>query len=194
MSKTLQEADFARAAAALNCPIAAVKAVCQVEAPGGGFDAAGLPRILFEGHKFSSFTDRRFDEKYPTISYPQWTRKFYAKDNAGEHLRLALAAGLDREAALKSASWGKFQIMGFNFAAAGFTTLQAFINAMYASEGAQLDAFIAFIKHEGLADELREQRWADFARRYNGPAYAANQYDTKLAKAFATFSASNKVA
>jgi hypothetical protein len=91
-------------------------------------------------------------------------------------------------AALKSASWGKFQIIGFNHAAAGFKELQAFVNAMYRSEGAQLDAFVAFVLHEKLDDELRERRWADFARRYNGPGFKANAYDTKLAKAFAHFS------
>lgn len=190
----LQESDFARASAALNCQIAAIKAVCTVEAPGGGFDENGLPRILFEGHKFSKFTGGRFDSSHPTISYPEWTRKFYCATNAGEHDRLALAASLDREAALKSASWGKFQIMGFNFSAAGFTTLQAFINAMYASEGAHLDAFVAFIKSQGLAAPLRERRWADFALRYNGPAYAENNYHTKLAKAFAAAGVSNRVA
>ena len=35
-----------------------------------------------------------------------------------------------------------------------------------------------------LADELREKRWADFARKYNGVNYAINKYDTKLAAEF----------
>ncbi|SEA50729.1 N-acetylmuramidase family protein [Variovorax sp. YR216] len=187
---TLAEADFARAAEALRCPVAAVKAVCEVEAPEGGFDAAGRPRILFEGHKFSAATGGRYDKAYPTLSYPVWTRQFYARGadanarNAGEHQRLQQAARLDRNAALASASWGKFQILGENFRACGFTTLQAFINAMYSSEGRQLEAFVAFVKHEGLADEMRDLRWADFARRYNGPRYAENSYDVKLAAAY----------
>ena len=27
-------------------------------------------------------------------------------------------------------------------------------------------------------------KWGDFARRYNGPAYAENFYDVKLARAY----------
>lgn len=75
--------------------------------------------------------------------------------------------------------------MGFNYAACGFPTLQAFINAMYAGEPEQLDAFVNFILHEGMAGMLREKRWADFAKRYNGVNYAINRYDTKLAAAYA---------
>lgn len=182
----LTEADYQGAAAALRCSAAAVKAVCEVEAPDGGFDSNGLPRILFEGHKFSAATGGRFDTAYPTISYPKWTRQFYARGqtpdvrNAGEHLRLQQAAALDRDAALASASWGKFQILGANYRACGFPTLQAFINAVHAGEAEQLDAFVRFILHERLDDEMREGRWEDFARRYNGPAYAQNAYHTKL--------------
>lgn len=187
----LTEADYQDAAGALRCSVAAVKAVCAIEAPDGGFDSNGLPRILFEGHKFSAATGGRFDTSYPTISYPQWTRQFYSRGqtpdvrNAGEHLRLQQAAALDRDAALASASWGKFQILGANYRACGFPTLQAFINAMHAGEAEQLGAFVRFILHERLDDEMREGRWEDFARRYNGPAYAQNRYHTKLAAAAA---------
>jgi hypothetical protein len=42
----------------------------------------------------------------------------------------------------------------------------------------------------GLEDELREHKWAEIARRYNGPEYNKNGYDTKLAKAQARYSSS----
>ncbi len=189
MTKRLVELDFQTAARELRCAVAAVKAVCEVEAPEGGFDAEGRPRILFEGHKFSAATGGRFDRSHPTLSYPVWTRQHYARGatadarNAGEHQRLQAACALDRQAALASASWGKFQILGANFKACGFATLQTFINAMYASESTQLGAFIRFVRHEQLDDEMRELRWADFARRYNGPRYAENNYHGKLAAA-----------
>lgn len=184
MSAVLTYPDFFQAAHVLQCDVAAIQAVCEVEAPKGGFFPDGTPATLFEGHKFCAFTDARFSAVYPTISYPKWTREFYGKTWQQEKKRLEEAIALDRNAALKSASWGKFQIMGFNFAAAGFGTLQEFVNAMYKSEGSQLLAFVAFVVHEKLDDELREHRWADFARRYNGPSYADNQYDTKLAAAY----------
>lgn len=177
----LTEQDFANAAAQLGCSVAVIKAVCVVEAPRGGFLPSGEPTILFERHQFSKRTGRKFDMGHPHISNP---KPGGYKGGLAEHDRLAEAAALDREAALESASWGKFQIMGFNYAPAGFGNLQSFINAMYTSEGRQLDAFVSFIQHEGLAVFLRDQRWADFARRYNGANYAINSYDTKLAAAY----------
>jgi hypothetical protein len=186
MNTGLVHMDYLRAAKTLRCDVAAVRAVCEVEAPMGGFLPNGQVTILFERHKFSQFTDGRFDDEYPDISNP--TAGGYGPAGQHQHDRLARAVALDREAALKSASWGKFQIMGFNHAAAGFPVLQDFINAMHDSESAHLEAFVNFILSQKLDDEMRERRWADFARKYNGPAYRANHYDTKLATAFKKFS------
>ena len=190
--KTLNESDFQRAATKLGCHVAAVKAVCEVEAPNGGFDASGEPRILFEGHKFSALTKGRYDKTHPTISYPKWVRTFYAKGptsdarNAGEHQRLAEASALDRPAALMSASWGKFQIMGANYGSCGYPTLQGFINAMYAGVDGHFAAMVGFIRSDAdMVRALRRHDWASFARLYNGPAFRQNKYDSKLADAYA---------
>ncbi len=182
MKPVLTLADFERAASRLRCTVADVRAVCEVEAPKGGFLPDGQVTILFERHQFSKRTGGKFDTIAPGIS--NRVAGGY-RGGADEHARLAQAVGLDRTAALESTSWGKFQIMGFNHLAAGYLTLQAFINAMHESEGKQLDAFVHFILAERLDDELREHRWADFARRYNGPGYAANKYDLKLGMAHA---------
>src|ERR1700757_2030713 len=102
MKPTLTETDFISAAFALEMPVAPVKAVCEIEAPNGGFAAAGQPWILFEGHVFHRLTGGRYSAEHPTISYRSWTRDFYAKGkdadarNAGEHKRLAEAASLAR--------------------------------------------------------------------------------------------------
>ncbi len=64
---------------------------------------------------------------------------------------------LDRTTALSSASQGMCQIMGANHTTAGFTALEDFITAMFDSEGAPLDAFIAFIQHAKLDVALRAQ-------------------------------------
>lgn len=47
--------------------------------------------------------------------------------------------------------------MGANHTTAGFTALEDFITAMFDSEGAPLDAFIAFIQHAKLDVALRAQ-------------------------------------
>lgn len=181
MTQALIEADFARAAAALGCDVPSIKAVCQVEAPKGGFLPDGQVTILFERHIFHRLTNGRFG--ISDISNPQGGG--YGAAGQHQHDKLARAVKLDRDAALKSCSWGKFQIMGFNHAAAGHPTLQGFINAMHESEGAQLDAFVAFIRNDPrMHKALRERNWSEFARRYNGPAYAEHGYHTRLAAAY----------
>jgi hypothetical protein len=91
---------------------------------------------------------------------------------------------LDREAALKSASWGRFQIMGFNWNKCGYDSLQAFVNGMYESEEEHLRAFTEFLKHEDLVDPLRDGRWRDFAYGYNGEDFGENNYAERLRHAY----------
>lgn len=181
----LTPADFTRAAAALGCPTAAIRAVVEVESK-GGFIPDGRPRILFERHKFSALTARRFDATNPAVSAR--TPGGYI-GGAREYDRLGEALALDRAAALKSASRGAFQLMGFNHALAGHPDVESFVAAMDSGHPAQLDAFVAFIRHAGLAAALATQDWPAFARGYNGPAYARFAYDTKIAAAYARFAA-----
>lgn len=184
--KTLTEHDYKQAASILEVDVATIKAVAEVESAGGGFLTNGQPKILFEGHKFHEFTNGKYSTpENANISYPNWNRRYY---NENQHKRLAKAVRLNRTAALMSASWGKFQIMGFNFNLAGFGNLQSFINAMYHSEGKQLIAFVNFINNTGLKKYLQRKDWARFARGYNGVSYAKNKYDIKLANAYKKYS------
>ena len=121
----------------------------------------------------------------PDLSYPKWTRVFYGTTQVEEHKRFNAAVALDPVAALQSTSFGLFQIMGFNHERCGFADAADMLRAFAKGEPEQLDGFVEFVRFSGLADELQQKRWADFARLYNGPGYAANRYDTKLAAAFA---------
>jgi hypothetical protein len=177
----LTGADYQRAAKAIGCTVAAIQAVADIESC-GGFLADNRPKILFECHVFSRLTGHKFDAAHPGIS--SRTPGGYS-GGAAEYTRLAQALVLDRPAALQSASWGAFQLMGFNHAAAGFANVEAFVAAMVSGQPAQLDAFVAFIKTKGLADTLIHQNWPAFARSYNGPDYAKNSYDKRLASAYA---------
>ncbi len=190
----LTESDFKQAAEILSCDVAAIKAVAEVESSGNGFLSDGRVKILFEGHQFHKHTKGAYAKSHPTICYKTWTKQHYTKGpnadvrGVGELQRLEQAMSLDREAALKSASYGKFQIMGFNFGSCDFDDIEEFYGAMQASEGAQLKAFCCFIKANKLDSHLRKHQWAKFARGYNGPAYAENKYDKKLAAAYAKYS------
>ncbi|VWX51393.1 N-acetylmuramidase domain-containing protein [Novosphingobium sp. 9U] len=180
----LRDADYEKAARDLGCTVAAVRAVAQVESAGGGFLADGRPKILFERHIFHNRTGGRYSAAHSDVSWP--TRGGYL-GGAREYERLTAALKLDRKAALESASWGKFQVMGFNCSSAGHAKVESFVKAMVSGEPAQLAGFVAFIKTCKLDDELIRRDWAGFARGYNGASYAANAYDRKMADAYALF-------
>lgn len=183
---TITDLDYQLAAKELGCEVAAIRAVSSVEAAGSGFLPSGKCKILFEAHIFGRLTLHKYDASHPNISAPRWDKSLY-KGGEAEWPRLEQAMALDSSAALSSASWGRFQIMGFNFKIAGYKTVEEFVSAMKASEGAHLRAFVKTVQSMGLADELRRRDWAGFARIYNGAAYAANHYDTKMATAYAMF-------
>lgn len=181
----LDDGDVEAAATALGCQVAAVRAVIDVESR-GGFLPDTRPKILYERHFFHRLTNGKFDKGNEDISNA--TPGGYI-GGAKEYDRLAKAIALDEDAALRSASWGAFQIMGNNCAMVGFNKVTDFVDAMVKGEAEQLTAFVAFVKAAGLVDELQRQDWTGFARGYNGPAFAKNRYDAKLKAAFALHNA-----
>ena len=189
MGKKLTDEQLRAEAWAAGLEYAALRAVAEVESRGAGFLPDGRPVILFEGHIFRrelSAAGKNPDDYAAgreNIIHLRPDASQY-RGGAAEHARLGEAAEIDREAALKSASWGLFQIMGFNWGASGFSSLQSFINAMYRNEAAHLHAAVEFIKSRKLTEALQRRDWAAFARGYNGAGYAANQYDVKLARAY----------
>ena len=182
MSRSITQPALQRAADKLGASVAHVRAVIAVEAGGAGFLPDGRPKILFERHKFSQFTGGKFDATHGDLSSS--VAGGYRGGEA-EYLRLYKALQLDGEAAVRATSWGAFQIMGFNWQACGEKSLWGFLLAMHDNEDAQLALFVEFLLSQGLAPPLRARDWATFARGYNGPGYARNQYDTKLAAAYA---------
>lgn len=187
MSKSkLTRDDFCRAAKRLRCDVAAVKAVAEVESRGEPFYSDGFPVILFERHKFREFTKGAYNKSHPELSGPAGN---YGKAGQNQRNKFNKAFALNATAAMKSCSFGMFQIMGFNHAVCGFATVGEFVDAMKESAGRQLDAFVNFVINNGLADELRNLNWAAFARGYNGTAYKKNKYDTKMATAYRKYKA-----
>jgi hypothetical protein len=165
----LTRADFEGIAAELGCEVEAVQAVVQVESGAlGAFAANGKPVILYEPHIFSRRTNRQYDASHPTISYRSWDASKYPRTQDGRWAQLREAYALNPEAAVASASWGLFQIMGFNHEACGFPNAKAFVTDMCQSQAQQLKAFAKFVKFNSLDDELRAKNWEGFAAGYNG--------------------------
>jgi N-acetylmuramidase len=180
----LTPADYKRAATAIGCEIAAVMAVATQESSGHPFlgDGTGRPTILFESHTFSEQTngihDGSVDTQGVAISTKTWVRN-YGATGAHQYDRLACAIKLDREAALSSASWGGFQVMGFNHASCGFSDVESYVAAMCSGADAQLEAFISFCKKTHLDRFLIRKDWVGFALGYNGSGEKSQGYDTK---------------
>lgn len=197
-SKLLSEQDLIDFANYHNLELAIVKAVNEVESGGKGFLVDGRPKILFEGHVFWRELEKRnincsdyINNQTQNILYQNYTKKYYI-GGQGEYERLEKAINLNQDvrfsdAAYASASWGLYQIMGFNALALGYNNLSEFIEKMYRNEGEQLKAFGLFLDHNDLIKVLKNKNWAEFALRYNGKGYKTNRYDEKLMRAYTKY-------
>jgi hypothetical protein len=169
-----------------NVGLVELWALMSVETSGCGYLSDRRPKILYERHYFSRLTDRKYDAIAPAISAP--TAGGYGEAGAHQYERLQAAMQLDSSAALRSTSWGLGQIMGDNYEKAGFASVEDMVAAMVAREDNQMQALASFLHSTGVDESLRGHRWADFARQYNGPSYAANNYDSQLDHFFEIYS------
>lgn len=198
LTRLLGQSDIARAAKRLGVSEAAVMAVNEVESRGSGFLDDGQPVILFERHwmyrllKTAGTNPDPWQRKLPGIvnASPGGYR-----GGAAEHQRLKKAKGIEPGAAVQSASWGLFQIMGFHYALLEYPTPADMEQAARRSEGDQLDMFVAFIEADpAMHRALRDGDWAGFAESYNGPEYAKHNYHGRMADAYARHQDSEEVA
>jgi hypothetical protein len=72
----LSDTDINATAANLNCEVAVVEAVCDVESGGGGFLPDGRPKILFEAHAFHNATGAGGTARTPTSARQPGTDRF----------------------------------------------------------------------------------------------------------------------
>lgn len=194
-------ADFQAAADELGVELAAIQAVAQTESKGSGFFTDGSCAILFERHwmynllrqvKPQAVVDG-ISKRAPESGVVNPVRGGYLGGIA-EYKRLELAMTIDRNAALQSASWGMFQIMGFNYRVCGFNNAADYVAAMKQSELLQLKAFVSYIKLYSTAKwpvgslkkALKDKNWNVFAEIYNGPAQVAD-YAPKMAANYQKF-------
>lgn len=158
-------------------------AVIRVETRGFGFLSDRRPQILFERHVFRKQTNGKHDATHPQISNKD---PGGYKGGAAEYDRLAEAISLDEEAALKSASWGLAQIMGFNFNSVGYSNVKEMITDFMDNEDSHLEAMGKFIAaHNKCLLGIQHKDWSSFAACYNGSNFRINQYDLRLAAEYA---------
>lgn len=183
----ITDAAIQDAATRLAVTPAHIRAVKAVESNGKSFDMAGRPVILFEPHVFYKRTEGRFG--VTSFSYPKWGAKPYPKTADERWAQMADAAAWDETAALESASWGLFQIMGYHWRELDYASVQDFCERLTTKESEHLDAVVRFIVQMGIAPALRRCKpgdadsCRDFAKGYNGQGYERNAYHRKLAEA-----------
>lgn len=195
VQRALSEGDCRKLAQEYSVPYASIKAVIEVECGGSGFNlsepAPCRPKILFEGHWFYKLTPQPVSKSRPDLSYPNWTKQYYLSGSKEWDVRLLEAMKFDSLNALRSASWGIGQVMGFNHLSAGCKTIEQFVIEAHMGEYEQARHMFNFCKNHPsgqLIKSLQTRDWETFARLYNGLGYKKNQYDTKLAQAFAKWS------
>lgn len=174
---------------------ALLKAVKLVESGNkDGFLDSGRPQILFEGHimyrllkkKYGKSKADQWASEYPNIVHPTWDRNQY-KGGEAEWDRLELAMSIDRNLALQSASWGMFQIMGFNYRQCGCSYIDLFVERVSASHESQLIMICQFMFNTKCLKYLKEHNWREFAKRYNGTGYEKNNYHQKIENAYKNY-------
>ncbi|MFW1733806.1 N-acetylmuramidase family protein [Acinetobacter sp. ULE_I001] len=189
MNKKLTNQQINDQAKDLDVEVAALQAVIEVECRGSGFNADNRPVILFERHIMrqrliangkSDIAQTMMIKRPDLCNTTTGEYGLYSAQNG----RLNAASQYDRTSALESCSWGLGQVMGYHWQALEYSSLQAFINAMYKDEASQLDAMCRYIKVNNLINALKNKDWKAFARRYNGIAYTKNSYDVKLGNAY----------
>ncbi|MFM0238946.1 N-acetylmuramidase family protein [Paraburkholderia phytofirmans] len=198
-SSLLTDQHFTYLATSFGCEAAAVKALNKQEtvgngrwSPDGGFDPNGLPRILFERHHFYGFTLPTANKKtgkrtknpyvaFPDICFPK--PGAYGPSGIHQYEKLVKAAKLDRDAAIKSCSWGAFQILGEYYDYCNCSSPVDMANRSMESIDAQVKLFEAFMKKAkpSAIAALAHKKWEDLAFSFNGshwkkqnPNYAKN--------------------
>lgn len=182
-AKRLDNIDIPKIGAEIGVGEDELHAFMDVESAGSGFDVKGRVKMLFEPHVFyrelgpGKKRDRAVKEG---LAYAKWRSGGYPSDS---YPRLIAAMQIDETAALRSASWGLGQVMGFNCAAVGYATPQLMIKAFAADEENQLRAIVAFLKAKGLVKALKAHDWAKIERVYNGGGFRGT-YAARMHAAF----------
>ncbi len=202
--KYLSATSYAQAAQTLGTDATTVQTVCEVETSGSGFFNNGQCAILFERGQFyrtlstvlPTATVNQLAAQYPDIVNPSSGGYLGGPAEYGrlqQAQNICSQAGVDTGLALRCASWGLFQIMGYYYIQCSYQSVETFTAAMQTSESAQLDAFVSYLQDMNggnMLAALVAHNWVSFAEQYNGSnEHVQNDYDDKLASAYTTLNA-----
>jgi N-acetylmuramidase len=182
-------AEITTIASTLGVEPAALLAVAEVESGGKAFanvEQRQEPMIRFEGHYFDRRLSRENREiaRKAGLASPVAGRIANPATQAARWRLLDRAVVIDRGAAYESVSWGLGQVMGAHWAWLGYARIDALVAEARSGVAGQARLMARYVEKAGLSPSLRRRDWAAFARGYNGPDYARNGYDRKIAAAY----------
>lgn len=194
MLDEITKESIRRVAAELGIEPAALLAVVEVESGGAAFASVGgrqEPLIRFEGHYFDRRLsgEKRLRARTAGLSSPVAGAVKNPKSQAERWRLLERAAGIDRQAAHESVSWGVGQVMGAHWQWLGYGSFEELVSEARRGVDGQVRLMVRYIQKAGLLDALRQRDWKAFARGYNGPAYARHGYDSRLEAAYRSHAA-----
>lgn len=183
------DADIAKLADSLQCHPADLEAIAEVESGGFGWFPDGRIKILFEKHWMYKYLEgsARSAAVKAGVARASWISPkqggYNDQSSADDRYELLeKAIKFNREGAFKSASYGTYQIMGFNHQVCGHPTAEDMFNKFCQSEVYQLSAFAAFLKSKGLVSAIKRRDFAEIERGYNGGGLnGAYAYKMKVA-------------
>lgn len=197
----LTKNDISQIANQIGLDYATLMAFISVESGGAGFNTDGKIIIQFEptwfskyltqfkiAHSFNRTTDSHGNRQY-TIQVGDKKIQNGVQGQTSEWIAFNTAFAIHPKAAMLSTSIGLMQIMGFNYASAGFSSVDAMWDSFKKGEYQQVLGGAMFIKNNvALYNALKNKDWAHVAFYYNGANYAENNYDHKLANAYIKYS------
>jgi hypothetical protein len=171
---------YANMAEEFGCEAAAIRAVAETESSGKGYFENGLPKILFERHRFYALTDpnRKAKKGSAKVAHPFGAFSDicnpvpggYAIEEA-EYARLVKAAKLDRDAAIMACSWGSFQVLAEYYEHCDFKSPADLVDACMRSPDGHIALFRGFLRmpeKKKAIEALKAKNWEQFTKYYNG--------------------------
>lgn len=162
---------------------APLEAIKFVESGKFGWFRNGQIKMLPEPHVFGRRLPKSLRAK--AIRQGLATRSFRATRSSGHYKRMGSPESRyaffqkmidfckkynkgNLEPAYMSASYGSYQIMGFNAQRCGFKSAQDMFEKFLQGEEVQLRAFVTFLKEAGLSNAIKNGNFDLVEKKYNG--------------------------
>ena len=185
--KRLTESALVNAANELEVPLSVIKAITQIESRGEGFHSNGRVVLLCERHWMRRYLRDEVKFTFLLGLIDRADNTLLSSTRGGylgglrEVQRFDRFCQINKDMAIYGSSFGRFQIMGFNYLNAGCSSLDEFYSRMCESENEQLGLFLGFVRSNArLHKAMQTKDLETMARLFNGPKHAENNYVPKL--------------